>query len=300
MAISAANLRRQSYDFQLDTSVGRWRWSTVMDVSGSAPRFLVTGILSPFGVLRDSVPFPGEVVEAMADSITEVRTQFPPAILLGPPTALSFSVNEGQGFSLPQEVSLTNNGVFGSLLAVSLTSSSGHVTVSPAQIGNLTSNQRSTFDVAVNSVGLLAINSPYSVVITIQDPAAVNAPQVLPVNIDVRPRATISAESTELSFIIAKPLLGAFPVIASRTFIIENTGPAGSVLDWQIQKVSCAPWLASFGPVYGSLGSGETETITVVAAPPRTTLTGTYFETLKITGFSTNQAVDVNLQLTVT
>jgi hypothetical protein len=261
---------------------------------------MVSGIVSPFGVLRDSIPIPGEVLEAMAESITEVRTQFPPAILVGPPSALSFALTEGQGFSAPQEVILTNSGVFGSLLGATLTSSSPHVVVTPAQIGNLRSNETAAFNVAVNSVELLALNSPYTDVITIQDPAATNSPQVMPVTINVRPRAEIGASPVSLSFNVVKPLSGAFPLVPSHTFLIQNVGPGGSVLDWQLQRVACVPWLASFGPVHGSLGSGESEVITVVVAPPTSTLTGTYLETLKITGFSTNQSLDVTLQLTVT
>lgn len=271
-----------------------------MDVSGAAPRFLVGGIVSPFGILRDSIPIPGEVVEAMADSITEVKRQFPPAILVGPPSALSFVVTEGQGFSHPEEVILTNNGVFGSLLGATLTSSSPYVVVSPAQIGNLSSNETAAFDVAVNSAGLLAIESPYSAVITIQDPSATNSPQVLPVTIDVRPRAEIAVLPGELFFHAAKPLAGPFAPIPHQTFVVQNVGAPGSVLEWQLQKTGCVPWLASFGPVHGSLGAGESETVTVVVAPPVTTLTGTYVETLKISGFSTNRYVDVALNLTIT
>jgi hypothetical protein len=299
LAITAANLRRQSYEFQQDTTSGRWRWTTNMDVSGSVPSFTVTGIISPMGILRDSIPIPGEVVEAMGESITEVRTQFPPTILIGPPTSLTFEVNEGEGFSLPQEVLLTNNGVFGSLLGVTLTASAVYISVAPAQLGNLSSNESGAFDVSVDSTGLLAANSPYSGTVTVQDPTATNNPLVLPITIDVLPKATIDATPITLFFTVVKPLSGSFPVIPSQTFTIENTGPAGSVLTWQLQRVACAPWLASFAPVSGTLNSGESELITVVVAPPQSTLLGTYTETLRITGYSSNESFDVTLQLTV-
>lgn len=299
MAITAANLRRQSYEFQQDTTSGRWRWTTVMDVTGTVPSFTVTGIVSPMGILRDSIPIPGEVVEAMGESIAEIRTQFPPTILIGPPTTLTFAVTEGEGFSLPQEVVLTNNGVFGSLLGATLSVSAGYVSVAPAEVGNLSSNESGAFDVSVDSTELLALNSPYSETVTIQDSAATNSPQVLPITIEVLPRATIDASPTTLYFTVVKPLTGSFPVIPSQTFTLENTGPSGSVLTWQIQKVACAPWLASFAPVSGTLASGATEVITVVAAPPVSTATGTYTETLRVTGYSTNETFDVTLQLTV-
>lgn len=270
-----------------------------MDVTGSVPVFSVTGIVSPMGILRDSIPIPGEVVEAMGDSIEEVRTQFPPTILIGPPSTLTFEVTEGQGFSLPQEVVLTNNGVFGSLLGVTLSTSAGYISVSPAEIGNLASNESGAFDVSVDSTELLAVDSPLSGTITVQDSAATNTPQVLPITIEVLPKATIDVSPTTLYFTVVKPLTGSFPVIPSQTFTIENTGAAGSVLTWQLQKVGCSPWLASFAPVSGTLDSGETELITVVAAPPTSTGTGTYTETLRVTGYSTNETFDVTLQLTV-
>ena len=300
MAITAANLRRQAYEFQQDTPAGRWRWTTVMDVSGAVPTFTVSGVVSPMGLLRDSIPIPGDVIVAMSESITEIRTQFPPAILIGPPSALTFEVTEGQGFSLPLEVLLTNSGVFGSLLGVTLTASGDHISVTPAQLGNLASNETVAFDVAVDSSALLAGDSPYSGAVTVQDPAATNTPQVLPITIEVLPKATIGVAPSTLSFSAIKPLSGAFPTVPSQTFVIENTGPAGSVLTWQLQRVACVPWLASFGPVTGTLGAGETQVISVVVSPPESTLLGTYAETLRISGYSTNQAVDVTLQLTVT
>lgn len=299
MAISAANLRRQSYEFQQSTAAGRWRWSTVVDVSGAVPSFSVSGIDSPYGILRDSVPIPGEIIQAMGESIAEVRAQFPPSILLAP-TSLVFTLTEGEGFSAAQEVAITNNGVFGSLLGASLTSSSGAVTVAPAQVGSLAANESGTFDVAADSAALLAIDSPYSASITVQDSSATNTPRVLPVTITVLPKATISAAPGTLSFSAVKPLSGAFPLIPSQTFVLENTGPFGSVLNWQIQRVCCTPWLASFGPVSGTLNAGATQTMTVVAAPPLETQPGTYTETLRVTGFSSNQSVDVTLQLSIT
>lgn len=300
MTITAANLQTQAYQFQHQTVTGRWSWVTVMDVSGSVPSFRVERIISPFGIFRDSIPIPGDVVVAMSDSITQIRTQFPPAILIGPPSSLVFDVDEGRGFTLPQDVVLTNNGVFGSLLGTTLTSSAAYVTVSPAQIGNLSSNETGTFEVAVDSSGLISLNSPYMEMITIEDPMATNTPQMLPITINVRPKATVAVLTSTLTFNVIKPLSSAFPAIPSQTFLIENTGPVGSVLNWQIQKLGCEPWLAGYFPVSGTLASGATETITVSVAPPTSTMTGTFTETLRISGFSENQFVDVTIQLVVT
>lgn len=300
MAITAANLRRQSYEFQQDTAVGRWRWTTVVDVSGAGPSFSVTCVVSPMGILRDSIPIPGQVIEAMGESIVELRTQFPAAILIGAPSSLTFQVTEGEGFSLPQDVVLTNVGPFGSLLGATLSVSAGFLAVSPAQIGNLASNEAGSFAVSVDSSGLLAVDTPYTETVSVQDPAATNSPQVLSVTINVLPKGTISASPSTLYFTAIKPLSGSFAVVPSQTFVLTNTGPSSSVLDWQIQRVCCTPWLASFGPVSGTLASGESETVTVVVAPAQSTMQGTYTETLRVSGFSTNQTLDVTLQLTVT
>lgn len=298
--VTAAQLRTQQYQFQQDTTSGRWTWTTVVDVSGVIPAYRIENIVTPYGLLRDTVPLPGEIVEAMGDSIETLRTQFQPRILIGPPSTLTFNLDEGRGFSLPQEGLITNNGVFGSLLGTLLTSSAAYVQVSPTQVSNLASNETGSFEVTVDSSGLLALNSPYAATVTVTDPQATNTPQVLPITINVRPKAEISVSQDDLTFTVVKPVSGSFPTVPSQTFEIENTGPAGSVLEWQLQKVGCAAWLASFGPTSGSLASGETETITVVVAPPTSQSVGTFTETLRISGYSENTSVDVSLQLVVT
>lgn len=62
MTISAASIRFQDYQFQLQVTTGAWRWTTRMDVSGASPLYEVRDIISPYGILRDSIPIPGEVV----------------------------------------------------------------------------------------------------------------------------------------------------------------------------------------------------------------------------------------------
>jgi hypothetical protein len=271
-----------------------------MDVSGTSPSFQVTRIVTPYGILRDSIPLPGDVVEAMGESISLLRAQFPATILVGPPPSLTFDVDEGRGFGLSQEVALTNSGVFGSLLDATLTSSAAYVAVSPAQLGSLAANETGSFDVTVDSSDLLALGGPYAATVSVQAPGATNSPRTLPITINVRPKALIGIGPDTLTFSAVKPLTGAFPLVPPQTFVISNSGPSGSVLEWQLQRVECASWLASFGPVSGSLASGESATITVVVAPPSSMLQGTYVETLRVSGFSSNQSVDVELRLTIT
>lgn len=297
----ASNLQSQSYEFQLDTSTGRWKWTTQYDISGAVAMFRIVNIVSPYGILRDSVPIPGDVIEAMATSITEIRANFPASILVGPPSSLVFEVDEGRGFSAPQEVGVTNGGVYGSLLSAALATSADYVTTDPVQMAGLAFNQAGAFEVVVDSTNLLAANSPYAEIVTVSDPNADNSPQTLAITINVRAKAVITLAPTTLNFSVQRPLTGVFPVIPTQSFTVSNTGPAGSVLEYQIQRVGCSgTWLKSFGPVSGSLDSGQSEQITINVAPDAGLAVGVYEETLRVSGFSESSYEDVLVRLTIT
>lgn len=302
MPVTAANIRFQDYQFDVQTPTGTWRWTTRMDVSGSIPTFQVRDVFSPFGLLRDTIPIPGDVVQAMSDSIDQIRLNFPPKILIGPPSSLTFVVDEGRGFSTPQNVVLTNDGVFGSLLGTTLTTSAPYLTVSPANVGNLAANETGSFNVSVDSTDLLAADSPYSEQVTVQDPNASNTPQVLAVTVTVRPKATIQVAPLQRSFSATKPISGPYAPIPSQQVTLTNTGPAASVLDYQIQRLTglSSDWLVSFAPAVGSLDGGESQAITVSVAPIEGLPVGTYQETLRVSGYSTNSFVDVLIQLVIT
>lgn len=300
--VTAANIRFQDYQFDVQTPTGTWRWTTRMDVSGSIPSFLVRDIQSPWGLFRDTIPIPGDVVQAMSSSIDQIRLNFPPKILIGPPVSLLFEVDEGRGFSAPQAVVLTNDGVFGSLLGTSITTSAPYVSTAPANVGNLATNESGSFSVSVDSTDLLAVAGPYNEQVVVQDPNATNTPQTLPVTINVRPKAVILASPLVLNFTVSKPFTGPYPVIPSQQVTLQNTGPLGSVLAYQIQRLTAlsSDWLVSFAPSIGSLGSGGSQTITVAVAPIEGLSVGTYQETLRISGYSTNSFVDVLIQLVIT
>lgn len=302
MPITAANIRFQDYQFSVQTPRGTWRWTTRMDVSGSIPAFQVKDIITPFGVLRDTIPLPGDVVQAMSDSISQIQSNFPPKILIGPPASLDFTVDEGRGFGMPQAVVLTNDGVYGSLLGATLSTSAAYLTVTPGIVGNLASNEAGSFSVAIDSTSLLATNSPYNEQVTAQDPNATNTPQVLPVTINVRPKAVIDISPIQLSFSVTRPITGPFPAIPSQQFTITNTGLVASLLSYQIQRLTnlSSDWLVSFAPVAEELAGGDSQVVTVAVAPIEGFLTGTYQETLRVSGYSTNSFVDVLIQLVIT
>jgi len=302
LPISAASIRFQDYQFQHVITTGSWRWTTRMDVTGSIPVFSIRDIFSPYGILRDSIPLPGEVVQAMNSSIDEITANFPANIFMGPPSSLTFEVDEGRGWSDAQNVVITNDGVFGSLLGVTLSTSASHVVTSPANVGNLAANESGAFDVTVDSANLLNLNSPYNETISVQDPNATNNPQTFDVSIIVRPKAIVAIAPVQLGFTVIAPLVGPFPPIPSQQFTLENTGPAGSVLEYQIQRLTglSDDWLSSFSPVSGTLTSGGQQIVNVATAPIEGMARGTYQETLRISGYSDNSYVDLLVQLVIT
>lgn len=297
---AAANLQYQDYQFQQVTPRGYWKWVTRMDLSGPAPVYSIRDIIGPLGLLRDSVPLPGPVVQSMAESITQLQSNFAPLILVSP-SSLSFTLDEGRGFGPHQNILPSNGGVFGSLLDVTATSGAAFVLVRPASIGNLASGESGQMEVLVDSTGLLAANSPYTQAITLQDGTATNTPVVVPVTITVRPKATIATSLSALTFYVTRPLTGPYPPIPVQSFVLSNTGLTASVLDFEIQRLTgtSSGWLASFTPIRGTLVGGATQTVTVAVAPSLNCLPGTYTEVLRIGGYSTNAYTDVQVSLVI-
>lgn len=296
----ASTLQLQKFSFESSTTRGKWRWLTVADLTGASPSYRIEGVQSPYGRLRDEIPIEGSVVVDMAASISTVSTAFSPSILIGPPTPLSFVVDEGRGVSVPLSSLVTNNGSFASLLSADLSPSAAYVLVSEDTLGGLSQNESAPFEVSVDSTNLSSVGSPYAASVTVSSASATNSPQVLPINIVVRPKATITLLPLALTFTVVKPLTGPFPVIADQTFDITNSGPAGSVLEFLVQKLTgLSPWLTGITPTLGSLASGATSTVTVSVSPAESLLTGTYTETLRVSGYSTNNYQDVTVTLVV-
>jgi hypothetical protein len=291
-------LRFQDYQYQLTMNTGAWRWTTRVDVSQAVVSTQIRDVITPYGRMVDMIPIPGEVVQAMADSIAEVQSAYTPSILLSE-VSMTFVVDEGRGVSSAIPVLLTNNGILGSLLSATVTSSAPYVFPVPANVGGLVAHASGTFNVSVDSTNLLAVGSPYAAALSVQSNEATNSPQTIPVNVIVRPKATIAPSPVSLQFNVAAPLSGPFPSIPSQQISLANSGPSTSVLDYQIRKLTGVPWLVSFAPVYGSINGGGTQPITVVVAPSNSMGVGVYTETLRITGYSDNMTVDVPVTLNI-
>lgn len=295
----AANLEFQDIQFKWQVPTGIWRWTTRIDTSGASPKYEVRDIISPYGLLRDSIPLPGDVVVQMGASIVKVQQAFAPRMLLNA-TSLTFTLDEGRGFSLPQTVLLTNNGAFGSLLSSTITSTAAYVKSTPANVSGLASGATGSFGVSADSSSLLAINSPYAATLTVQDANATNSPLTIDVSVVVRPKATISPLPNDLPFVVQGPYGGPWAPIPVQTFQILNSGPSPSVLDYQIQKLTGnSPWLTGISPLYGSVPGSGGVTITVTVTPTVNMIPGFYEETLRVSGYSSNSYADVLVSLTV-
>lgn len=295
-----SRLQTQDYQFQVVLPAGTWKWTTRVDVSQALPQYEIRNVISPYGLLRDMIPIPGPVVQSMNDSISQIQQSFTPHILLSA-TTLSFTIDEGRGVSQPQPVQVTNDGIFGSLLGVSIASSASFVAATPANVNGLAFSEAGVFQVTADSTNLNAVNSPYAATLTVQDPDATNSPVVIAVTVVVRPRAIITLSSTGLVFTVTQPPVGPYPPIPSQTFNLQNTGPLASVLNYQIQKLlGNSPWLVSFTPTFGTVIGGGTQPITVVVAPDQTLPAGSYMETLRVSGYSQNFFVDLPVTLNIT
>ena len=237
----------------------------------------------------------------MAESVVNISQAFSPSILLGPPSSLSFTVNEGEGISLPQSFSITNNGSFSSLLNFQVTPADSYVRLSGVQpYPGIPQNESRSFQASVDSTNLIAASSPYASSLTISSSQATNSPQNLPITITVRPKAIISLSSISLTFTVVKPLTGSFPPIPDQILTVTNTGPAGSLLDFQVRKLSgLSPWLTTLSPSSGSLGSSSSQNIQISVVPPDSMLPGTYTEIIRISGYSSNKIADCTVILQV-
>jgi hypothetical protein len=236
----------------------------------------------------------------MQQSIDELSQAFAPSMYLSA-SSLSFIVDEGRGFSEAQQVQLSNDGVYGSLLSAQFITTDAYLRVSPSTLGALSFNEGGVVDVTVDSTSLVAAGSPYTASITVQDPRATNNPLTIAVDVTVRPKAHVDVAPTSLTFTVTKPLTGPFPAIPSQTFILSNTGPAGSVLDYIIQRLTgCCNWLIDISPYTGQVAGGGSQNVVVTVAPPESLLVGTYQETLRISGYSDNSYADVLVTLEVT
>lgn len=292
------------FSFTKNSVGGAWSWSiSAANVSGSSQEFSVSDITSPFGRLGNiSIPIPGDVITAMAESLSDLQNQLVPSITLvsGTPTSYSITITEGDSSSSVASIPFTNSGAFGSFLTASSTPGSSWLSSSPAVIPGLGKNRQAQFNASVVPSTMLSSLSPYSGYINLQD---VNNPStVIPItfNVIVLPKPEIGVSSSTVNLVYS---MTSGIVNGAQQSIITNTGPGTSILNFTAAKIqNISPWLSFTPSSSGPLGSGDDAILTFsIVSPNVPMLPGTYTEIVQIASrTAVNSPRSITVVLTVT
>lgn len=285
------------------TSVGgKWYWTVrANNVQGVGQSYQVVDIQTPFGKMTDaSIPLPGDVVTAMAESIAEMQSQLSPRVasVTGQPTSYSLTVTEGDPATALTELEFINSGAFGSFMDMSATSSAPWLSPS-GPVRGIGKNQTGRISLRVLPQSLLATDSPYTATVYVQDNSP--SPNVVPVTVTVTvlPRPTISVASSLVTLTYS---LGT-QTGESQQLSVTNSGPTGSILSALIAKVqNLSPWLAVSPSSVGPLDSLDSDTIDFTLVPSSVPqIPGTYTEVVAISSRqATISPVNLTVSLTVT
>lgn len=292
------------FEFQTESVQGTWRWTVrANNLQGVGQLYEVVDIGTPHGPLyRTQIPIPGDVVDAMAKSLSDLRDQLAPllALVSGSQTAFNLIITEGDPDEEIGSVTAQNSGAFGSFMGVTATPSTSWLAVSPTSAQGLGKGEQVTFDLSIFTATLLASGSPYAGVVNLQDDRS--SPTVIPIAVTVtvlpRPVIAVSPAQIDLTFVLSTSTAGP-PKILS----VSNSGPVGSQLEYTVAKVdNNSSWLSisplSGGPI--APGGSEQVTFSVVAAQAPA-VPGTYQETVRVSSpNASNSPVDVVVRLVVT
>lgn len=292
------------FEFQVESVHGVWRWLVrANNLQGVGQLYELVNITTPFGSLfQTQIPIPGDVVEAMAQSLHDLQSQLAPLMVLVPPSVTSFNllVTEGDPDQAIGSVEVQNAGAFGSFMTATSTPSVPWLSASPNFVQGIGKNEKTTFSLSLLTATLLESGSPYSGIVNLQDSR--DPPTVIPVTVNVtvlpRPVISVSPSQVSLTYVLSTSTPG-----GAQAVTVENAGPVGSQLDFTVTKVNNnSPWLAITPLSGGSLASGATDQVTFSVVPGQVPLVpGLLQETVRISSpNASNSPVDVTVQLTVT
>lgn len=290
------------YDFSLPSVGGIWSWTVVANnVQGAGQTYQFVNVNTPYGSLYTAaIPIPGDVVSGMADSLVQVRQQLAPLMRLVSPVPAVFDVvvAEGDPSILVGHVVVQNSGSFGSFMSATSVPDSPFLSCSPASVSAVAFGQSVQFSIQLNPASLLGGNS-YQANVNLQDNRIPSTLIPVMVNVQVLPRPSISVSPGNVVFTYA--LLTGTPSGAV-VVTVTNSGPPGSVLNFNVSKISNdSSWL-TFSPASGSsIPSGGSATFVASLVPSAIPYAcGTYSETLRISSpNASNPYVDVPVTLTV-
>lgn len=283
---------------------GKWTWTVqASNVQGAGQLYQVADIRSPFGRLTDvNVPIPGDIITAIASTLDQFRQQLAPQLALSSPGTSSFSLTVTEGDPAVQVaiVPFQNIGAFGSFMDVTAVSNSPWLASDPTVVSGIGKNEQGQVALFVSPVAMLSSSSPYSGQVNLQDNRV--SPTLVPLSVivTVRPRPTITVNSTTVN--LSYNLTTTTPSGAVQ-LTITNSGPATSQLSAQVAKVqNRSPWLAISPTTVGPLASSASTQVAFSVVPSGVPMTpGTYTETVLVTsGNATNSPIAVVVSLEVT
>ena len=291
------------YGFNLESIGGTWAWNVHADnTQGLGQLFKVQDILTPYGPLYTAmIPIPGDVILAMADSLSDVQQQLAPllALVQGSPSSFNLVITEGDPNESIGIVGVQNVGAFGSFMVATATPTASWIQSTPSYIGDLGKNDQGNFNFTLLAGTLLNADSPYTAAVNLQDNR--NVPTTIPINIivTVNPRPVISAVPLSLAFTHS---LSLGTSSGAQQVEIENIGPTSSILNFSLARVSNSSNWIDFVPTSGGpLDSGDSTLITfsvVKASVPSSP--GIYQDTIRVSSpNAANTPVDVSITLTV-
>ena len=297
------NLSNGGFTFSINSVGGVWSWAVqANNIQGSNQLYQVADIQTPFGAfVNASIPLPGDVVLAMSDTLQQFQSQLSPHISLLSPGTTTFSqtVTEGDASFIVATVPFQNSGAFGSFLTATATPDSPWLQANPPVIAGLNKNDQGQFSVKLIPAALLAISSPYTGHVNLQDNAASPTTVPLTFTITVLPRPAIATDVTAVSLSYA---LGTGTPSGAQSVNVSNSGPAGSLLNAVLAKVqNRSPWLAFVPATVGPLVHLASSTVTFSVVPGGVpAIPGTYTETILISSTNaSNSPVTVVVTLVV-
>jgi hypothetical protein len=290
------------FNYELISVGGRWTWRVVADnIKNSGQYFYVTDINTPFGPLYTvNSPIPADVVTAMSNSLNSFANQLSPVLYLSSSSSINVSVSEGDTITSAGIITVLNTGALGSFLSVSATNSDPWILVNPSNILGLGKNQPGAINVQIDPTLLLAVNSPYSGVVNLQnlsDPLVV-IPVSLAVTVLPRPQIALSASVINFTYdIVSNTVSGPLGVD------VTNSGPLSSILSLYVSKIQDrSPWLNFTPALIENLASGSSATVTFsINVSCINKIPGVYSDTISFASYNaTNSPGVLTVQLTVT
>lgn len=294
-------IRSSGFQFEKFSTGGKWKWTVVSKLDMSeCLKFFVSDIETPWGHLNGiSAPIPSDIIAAMQESTQSLSNQFLPAVSLVDSSQSSFSLSVAEGDSdvLVATVSVVNSGAFGSFATIQASVSAPWLRVTPTKVQGVHKNGVAEFDIYVRPSLMLSTSSPYSGVVIFSDGTNTVSSTV---STQVTPRPSILVDPAVLAFSynITTASLGTIP-----TLRIENSGSAGSTLDFTIGKVqNTSPWLTLSTSTGSGIDSGDDAIVTFTLNPGSfPPVTGVYTEILRVSSpNASNNPVLVPVTLTIT